>query len=115
MRLIVLLLVIVSWSCANCLQVDGCVVNTTWPDRLPLTVIPSHYQLNLTLPSPNDAIIDTFEGTVDISVTIVAPTTCVVLHARNLNFNFAYLVLLTPTGPIRLPPPSVDFDPQNQF
>eukprot|EP00047_Mylnosiga_fluctuans_P005786 m.242698 g.242698 ORF g.242698 m.242698 type:complete len:945 (-) comp14090_c0_seq1:56-2890(-) len=57
-----------------------CVVNTTLPDRLPLAVIPQHYDLVFDLPSP-DSDTNTFGGVASVIVDARVATTCVVFHA----------------------------------
>ena len=64
-----------------------CVRNTTHPELLPSSMLPSHYELSLDLPDPNTAgsgAAPTFTGTVDIDATFAAATSCVVLSAGSL-------------------------------
>jgi hypothetical protein len=74
-----------------------CVHNTTYPTLLPSTVTPTHYNLHLTFPDPNDAVIDVhsplqFKATVSINITINTPTTCIVIHS-NPQFNYSSITL----------------------
>eukprot|EP00047_Mylnosiga_fluctuans_P024995 m.177944 g.177944 ORF g.177944 m.177944 type:complete len:937 (-) comp9977_c0_seq13:71-2881(-) len=75
-----LALVVVLALAAHTAAQGSCIKNTTLPDRLPLSVIPSHYDIVLNLPAPDSDSLD-FDGETRIDVVVVVPTTCVVLHA----------------------------------
>ena len=59
------------------------------PHRLPRTVIPSRYVLELT----PDLVTATFSGSVEIDVEIVEPTSEIVLNAAELAITSARLVV----------------------
>eukprot|EP00048_Salpingoeca_helianthica_P020356 m.6153 g.6153 ORF g.6153 m.6153 type:complete len:980 (+) comp4710_c0_seq1:294-3233(+) len=56
-----------------------CLVNETFPTRLPLSVLPLHYDLALELPAP-DTNFSSFSGTTTIFANVNTPTSCILLH-----------------------------------
>jgi puromycin-sensitive aminopeptidase len=64
-------------------QVPPCVKNTSSPWRLPSSVIPSHYSLEIAFPAP-DSNTSTFSGSTFIDFTSTTPTSCIVFHASEL-------------------------------
>jgi aminopeptidase N len=57
-----------------------CVTNTSFPEELPLTVIPNDYVLSLTLADPESGDLS-FSGKTAISAKVAAATSCVILNA----------------------------------
>jgi len=74
-----------------------CVMNTTYPGRLPSSVIPSQYTLNLTLGSPNHQNLnnrDNFSGFVSIAFQVFNQTTCIVMNAGpNITITSAQVII----------------------
>jgi len=88
-----------------------CVFNTTYPQYLPWTVIPRHYQLNISAANPNTDAKMIFNGSVTIDLTVVQPTSCIVLSANLLTFGNVTLRV----GQNTLNPQSVSFNQTMQF
>ncbi|MEO6628028.1 MAG: hypothetical protein ABIP03_05605, partial [Aquihabitans sp.] len=57
------------------------------PNRLPTTVVPSHYELALT----PDLEAATFRGTQIVTVEVTEPVTELVVHALDLSIDEAWL------------------------
>jgi len=71
--------------------ISTCVQNTTYPSFLPSSLTPTHYNLHLTFPDPNDAVLDKtsplqFTAIVSVNVTVNTPTSCIVVHAGKFNY-----------------------------
>jgi hypothetical protein len=74
LAIVLILGVCTTWASAYCVR------NETLPFRLPTSIIPSKYYLAL---SPN-LDTNTFDGTITITATVNAQTSCVILHALGL-------------------------------
>ena len=77
--------------CVSSIQATECLINTTYPSLLPSSIIPEHYNLDLSFPNPNNAVQDTasklrFQATLAINISVRTSTTCVVLHAGKFNY-----------------------------
>src|SRR5271170_788966 len=84
---------------------------TTTPDyRLPTSVLPSAYRLVLT----PDLAAATFAGDVEIDVTVVEPTSTIVLNAAELVITFAELNDSNPDAGWALAPEDIALDPDEE-
>ncbi len=107
-----LLALLCAFNCSASLEyADSCIRNTTLPGRLPSTVVPSHYQLNISLPDPNAPSATSFEGNVTITVEIMDSTSCIILHSGGISFSEVELAFHQEI----LKPSSIDFDSSNSW
>jgi aminopeptidase 2 len=98
---------------ASCAELRGtCVLNTTHANRLPYTVLPNLTSINLNVPNPNTGSL-AYSGSVELRVSVVAATSCIVLHSHLLNWT-ASDAALSVNGK-STPIISVDFDTDNEF
>eukprot|EP00002_Diphylleia_rotans_P005060 TRINITY_DN1406_c0_g1_i3.p1 TRINITY_DN1406_c0_g1~~TRINITY_DN1406_c0_g1_i3.p1 ORF type:complete len:895 (+),score=173.41 TRINITY_DN1406_c0_g1_i3:54-2738(+) len=86
-----------------------CVRNPSDPIRLPTTSTPSNYNLFF---APNLSAAS-FTGTLSLSITITQQTTCLILHADELQVN--NVKLFVNGGRLELIPNSISFEKQYQF
>ena len=70
-------------------RVAQCITNTSLPAYLPRSVVPSHYSLLLDLPAPNPNGTQGYNGTVRILTTVQVETSCVMLHAKEMEVHAA--------------------------
>src|SRR5258707_10628790 len=78
----------------NVAQVDT--VDPSLPTQLPRTAIPHHYFLTVT---PHAERL-TFDGTVEIQLEVLKPTSALTLNAADLNFSSATMVAARGGAPI---------------
>jgi hypothetical protein len=60
----------------------SCVTNISYPNELPNTIIPYHYDIQLAVPVPGAGELS-FSGETSINATVHAATSCIVLNAAN--------------------------------
>jgi hypothetical protein len=104
-----LLIIVNSVFVASYQLPSTCMSNNTLPDRLPYSIVPSEYDLALTLPSPQSGIM-TFNGTVIITANVQNKTSCVILNIdAGLSFNAKDVTLTQghqtqqPTDVVKIP------------
>lgn len=85
--------------------------NASLPGRLPITAIPSHYGIQLSLDDPNSAS-TSFTGSVAITLEVITATSCLVIHSSSgTTVSGAVLSL---AGAISLRP-TWSFQPETEF
>jgi len=86
-------------------------MNTTLPYRLPLSVTPDDYTITLSLDKLPDT---TYQGVIQLNITVHVETTCIVLHQSELTILAQDVVLHQPGGPY-ITAESIDLDNIRQF
>jgi hypothetical protein len=98
-------------SLALGLALQSCMRNVTHPSFLPSSAIPQHYALDLNLPDPNEGGSRLgFTGSVNITVIITSPTSCLVL-----NVGGSIIISNASIGGVALPNTYISYERQHEM
>eukprot|EP01130_Rhizamoeba_saxonica_P016459 TRINITY_DN7611_c0_g1_i1.p1 TRINITY_DN7611_c0_g1~~TRINITY_DN7611_c0_g1_i1.p1 ORF type:complete len:918 (-),score=147.69 TRINITY_DN7611_c0_g1_i1:28-2781(-) len=81
-------LIVVYFAFVGLVASQTCIQNHTFPGRLPLSFIPSHYNLSLTLPNPESPKSELhYSGNVQIHGSIQKSTSCFVVNVNQIKIS----------------------------